>query len=140
VLTFVGVYAIFMPMYLMGIAGAPRRYAFHYNPTTGEGLQYLAGMVPVSRFISYAAFVTIAAQLVFFFNLAWSWWRGPVATANPWQATTLEWSERSTAEGTAQAPVVYRGPYDLSLPGAPRDFMLQDEPPVSTAEPRKPSP
>jgi cytochrome c oxidase subunit 1 len=127
VLTFVGVYA-----------GAPRRYAFHYNPATGDGLQYLAGMVPVTRFISYAAFVTIAAQFVFLFNLAWSWWRGPVAAANPWQATTLEWSEGSTAEALNQAPVVYRGPYELSVPDAPRDFMLQDEPPTSTSERRQP--
>ena len=139
VMTFVGVYAVFMPMYLMGIAGAPRRYAFHYNPATGAGLQYLAGMVPVTRFISYAAFVTIAAQFIFFFNLAWSYWRGPIAPANPWQATTLEWSEGSTTEGMKQAPVVYRGPYELSVPDAPRDFIMQDEPPASTSEPREPS-
>ncbi|HKQ06002.1 MAG TPA: cbb3-type cytochrome c oxidase subunit I [Blastocatellia bacterium] len=132
VLTFVGVYAAFMPMYLMGVSGAPRRYAFHYNPATGEGLQYLAGMVPLTRFVSFAAFVTIAAQFVFVFNLLWSWWRGPQAPANPWEATTLEWAGAATAEGeAARSPVVHRGPYEFSVPGAPRDFVMQDEPPFS---------
>jgi cytochrome c oxidase subunit I len=131
VLTFVGVYAIFMPMYLMGIAGAPRRYAFHYNPATGEGLQYLAGLVPVTRFISYVAFITIAAQFIFVFNMAWSWRRGPRATANPWQATTLEWTVASPPPDNfaVGVPVVHRGAYEFSLPAAPRDFLMQDEPP-----------
>ncbi|HKP13764.1 MAG TPA: cbb3-type cytochrome c oxidase subunit I [Blastocatellia bacterium] len=140
VLTFVGVYATFLPMYLMGIAGAPRRYAFHYNPATGEGLQYLAGMVPLTRFISYAAFVTIAAQFVFVFNLAWSRWRGPRATANPWEATTLEWADAPAADGTYHAPVVRRGPYEFSVPDAPRDFIMQDEPLPSPSARREQSP
>jgi cytochrome c oxidase subunit 1 len=135
-LTFIGVYAIFMPMYLMGIAGAPRRYAFHYNPATGEGLQYLVGMVPVTRFISYAAFVTIAAQLIFVFNLAWSWLRGPRATANPWESTTLEWAIASLPVDNiaGNAPVVHCGPYEFSVPDATRDFRMQNEPSASPSE------
>jgi cytochrome c oxidase subunit 1 len=138
VLTFVGVYAIFMPMYLMGLAGAPRRYAFHYNPATGEGLQYLAGLVPLTRFISYVAFVTIAAQFIFVFNLVWSWRRGPRAAANPWQATTLEWTVASPPPPDNFAgglPVVRRGAYEFSLPDAPRDFLMQDEPTAPPSEP-----
>jgi cytochrome c oxidase subunit 1 len=141
VLTFAGVYATFLPMYLAGIAGAPRRYAFHYNPATGEGLQYLAGLVPVTRFISYAAFITIAAQLVFLFNLAWSWRRGARAADNPWQATTLEWVTASPppAENfVGPAPVVHRGPYDFSVPEAAGDFIMQHEPPLAPSERRKP--
>ena len=128
--TFAGVYAIFLPMYLMGLAGAPRRYAFHYNPATREGLQYLAGTVPMARFISYAAFITIAAQFVFVANLMWSWRRGPRATENPWEATTLEWSTSSPPPANNFAgplPVVQKGPYELSVPGAGRDYLMQNE-------------
>jgi cytochrome c oxidase subunit I len=137
VLTFVGVYAVFMPMYLMGIAGAPRRYWFHYNPATGEGLQYLAGLVPVTRFVSYAAFITIAAQVIFIFNLAWSGRRGARAPINPWEATTLEWAEVPPSDAAARPPVVHRGPYEFSVPGAARDFVMQDEPPASLSERRE---
>jgi cytochrome c oxidase subunit I len=140
VVTFIGVYVVFMPMYLLGIAGAPRRYAFHYNPATGEGLQYLAGLVPVARLISYATFITIAAQFLFVFNLVWSWWRGARATANPWEATTLEWRIASPppADNFAEAaPLVHCGAYELSVPGAARDFRMQDEPPGADAERRE---
>ncbi len=86
-LTFVGVYSIFMPMHFLGIAGHPRRYA------DLTGVQYLAHLVPVQRFISIAAFITIGSQLLFLFNFLWSIWRGKKATEmNPWEATTLEWS------------------------------------------------
>src|SRR6185369_10644311 len=128
IVTFIGVYVVFMPMYLMGIAGAPRRYAFHYNPATGEGLQYLAGLVPLTRLVSYAAFITIAAQFLFVFNLVWSWRRGARAAANPWEATTLEWAVASPppADNFAEkAPLVCCGPYELSVPGAARDFRMQ---------------
>ena len=95
-------------------------------------LQYLAGLVPVTRFVSYAAFVTVAAQFIFVFNLLWSYWRGPQAAANPWEATTLEWAATTNAKGQAvRSPVVYRGAYEFGLPGAARDFVMQDEPPAS---------
>src|SRR5260370_540939 len=47
--TFVGVYAIFMPMHFLGLAGNPRRYA---DMTAGAFLQKLQ---PVSVFISLPA-------------------------------------------------------------------------------------
>ena len=57
----------------------------------GEGLQYLSNMTPLTRFVSYAAFVTIAGQLIFLVNLVWSVAKGRKASDNPWEATTLEW-------------------------------------------------
>src|SRR2546429_7077086 len=38
---------------------------------------------------------TGAAQLLFLCNVIWSRFRGPKATDNPWEATTLEWSTSS---------------------------------------------
>jgi cytochrome c oxidase subunit 1 len=132
-LTFIGVNAIFIPIHVMGIAGAPRRYAFHYNPETGEGLQYLAGIIPLSRFVTYAAIFTAFAQILFLINLVWSWVKGPKAPMNPWEATTLEWTIPSPPPHDnfgGREPIVYRGPYEYSVPGAPKDYIMQTEPAV----------
>lgn len=130
-LTFAGVNAIFIPMHIMGMAGQTRRYSFHWNPATGEGLHYLSNMTPLTRFVSFAAFVTIAAQLIFLVNLVWSWAKGPKASDNPWEATSLEWIIPSPPPHDNFAgiePEVYRGPYEYSVPGAPKDYMMQTEP------------
>jgi cytochrome c oxidase subunit 1 len=49
---------------------------------------------------------------------------------NPWEATTLEWSAPSPpGHGNfLTEPVVYRAPYEYSVPGAARDFTPQFEP------------
>jgi len=125
--TFVGVYSIFMPMHFLGIAGHPRRYA------DLTGVQYLGGLIPVQRFISIAAFITISAQLLFLFNFLWSLKRGKKAEVNPWHATTLEWTIPSPPPHDNFAgvdPVVYRGPYEFSTPGEPNDFTMQTEAPA----------
>ena len=129
-LTFAGVNAIFIPMHIMGMAGQTRRYSFHWNPNTGEGLHYLANMTPLTRFVSIAAFITIAAQMIFVVNLVWSWIKGRKASDNPWEATSLEWTIPSPPPHDNFAgiePEVHRGPYEYGVPGAPKDFMMQDE-------------
>src|SRR3989440_516876 len=84
--SFIGTYAIFMPMHYLGMAGMPRRY----SPLTE--VAYLHGLIPLQKFITYAAFVTIAGQLIFLVNLFWSMFKGTKASDNPWEATTLEWT------------------------------------------------
>ena len=130
-LTFAGVNAIFIPMHIMGMAGQTRRYSFHWNPTTSEGLHYLASMTPLTRFVSFAAFITIAAQLIFVVNLVWSWVKGRKASENPWEATSLEWTIPSPPPHDNFAgilPEVYRGPYEYGVPGASKDYLMQTEP------------
>jgi cytochrome c oxidase subunit 1 len=117
-------------MHIMGMAGQTRRYSFHWNPTTGEGLHYLSNMTPLTRFVSIAAFVTIAAQLLFLINLVWSWIKGKKATENPWEATTLEWIIPSPPPHDNFAgiePEVHRGPYEYSVPGASKDYLMQTD-------------
>jgi len=125
-LTFIGVNAIFIPFHVMGMQGAPRRYSTHGN------LEYLGGMAPLTKFISYAAFVTIGAQLIFLVNLIWSMTRGPKETEeNPWEATTLEWTVPSPPPHdnfAGHEPVVHRGPYEFSVPNAANDFCKQTDP------------
>ena len=48
-------------------------------------------------------------------------------------ATTLEWQTPETPPGHGnwgkELPVVYRWAYDYSVPGAPQDFIPQNQPP-----------
>ena len=124
--TFVGVYAIFMPMHFLGMVGHPRRY----SETTG--VDFLAPLEPVHLFITIAALVTAAAQLLFLFNLFWSMFKGKKASVNPWEATTLEWTVPSPPPHdnfAGRVPVVNHGPYEYGVPGAPQDYVMQDGPP-----------
>jgi cytochrome c oxidase subunit 1 len=125
--TFVGAYAIFFPMFLMGILGVPRRY-FDFNV-----LQYLPPQTSALNIaITVAALAVGAAQLIFLGNLIWSALWGKRAEANPWGATTLEWQTPTTppphGNWGAQTPTVYRWAYDYSVPGAERDFIPQNVP------------
>jgi len=123
--TFVGVYCIFVPMHTMGIAGMPRRYAQFTE------YEFLKSLHPLVVFVSIAAIFTVIVQLIFYFNLFWSIFKGKKADANPWGATTLEWITDSPPPHDNFAgvlPTVYRGPYEFAVPGAPNDFVMQTEP------------
>ena len=93
--TFLGTYAIFYPMHYLGFMGVPRRYyaigGTNFIPDSAHLL---------NAWISIAAFVVGAAQMVFLYNLVASYFRGRPAGGNPWHATTLEWQ---TAAHPAQA-------------------------------------
>jgi cytochrome c oxidase subunit I len=124
-LTFIGVYAIFVPFHVLGIAGHPRRYADTLS------FEFLRGLDPLHVVITVAALTTAAAQLIFLYNLCWSLLRGQQAGDNPWAATTLEWTVATPPPLNnfgASLPIVYRGPYEYSVPGAKRDFSMQTEP------------
>jgi len=123
--TFVGTYCIFMPMHYLGMAGHPRRYSQLTE------LQYLKGLIPLQTFMTYAAFITIAAQFIFVINLFWSMMKGPKASDNPWESTTLEWTTATPPPHDnfgGHTPVVNHGPYEYSVPGAPRDYIMQTDP------------
>jgi cytochrome c oxidase subunit 1 len=130
--TFLGAYAVFFPMHYLGLLGVPRRY-YELGPTA---------FIPPSAaslnvFITVAALIVGAAQLVFLFNLVWSLSRGRAAGGNPWGATTLEWQTPQTPPGHGnwgkELPVVYRWAYDYSVPGAERDFVPQNQPAAAPA-------
>jgi cytochrome c oxidase subunit 1 len=125
-ITFIGVYAIFIPMHIMGIVGMPRRYAQFTE------YEFLRTLDPLVKFVTIAAIITIAAQIVFFFNFFWSLFKGAKVTSdNPWEATTLEWTTATPPPHdnfAGVAPTVYRGAYEYSLPGAPNDFVMQTDP------------
>jgi cytochrome c oxidase subunit I len=127
-LTFIGVYAIFTPMHYLGLVGNPRRYSDFSN------IEYLAGVIPVHKFMTHAAYFTAAAQIIFIINLFWSIKKGAKAGDNPWNSTTLEWAIPSPPPFDNFAgvhPVVNHGPYEYAVPGAPRDFVMQTDPPAT---------
>ncbi|HEV2915995.1 MAG TPA: cbb3-type cytochrome c oxidase subunit I [Pyrinomonadaceae bacterium] len=124
-ITFTGVYCIFVPMHIMGIVGMPRRYAQFTE------YEFLKSLHPLVVFVTIAVIVTAITQLVFLFNFIWSMFKGEKAGDNPWEATSLEWAIPSPPPHDNFAgipPVVYRGPYEYSVPGAPDDFIMQTEP------------
>jgi len=126
-ITFIGVYCIFVPMHTMGIVGMPRRFAQFTE------YEYLKTLHPLVVFVSIAAIATVLAQIVFYFNLLWSIFKGKRAGENPWDATTLEWTTASPPPHdnfAGHLPVVYRGPYEFAVPGAANDFVMQTEPEV----------
>jgi cytochrome c oxidase subunit 1 len=126
-ITLIGTYAIFMPMHYLGMAGHLRRYSQLTE------LNYLHPLIGLQTFMTYAAFVTIGGQLIFLFNLFWSMKFGKEAGDNPWEATTLEWTTSTPPPHDnfgGRMPVVNNGPYEYSVPGEPRDFVMQTDPPV----------
>ena len=118
---------VFFPMFIQGLQGVNRRL---YD----GGLQY-ANAQPVlhwNEFMSYSAWALGLFQIFFIINFFWSIRRGQKVSANPWNATTLEWTAPSPPPhgNFEQPPAVYRGPYEYSVPGDPTDFTPQDQPPV----------
>ncbi len=128
-LTFLGVYCVFMPMHYLGLVGNVRRYSAFVD-------DYLAPLIPVHRFITIAALLTGAAQLIFLWNLIWSRFRGPVASENPWEATSLEWATTSPPPFDnfgGKHPVVNYGPNEFGVDGPNgTDFLMQTAAPKNS--------
>jgi cytochrome c oxidase subunit 1 len=129
-LTLAGTYAIFMPMHYLGLAGGTRRYSQYTE------VAYLTKLQPLHMFMTYAAIITIAAQFILVVNLFWSMFKGPKASDNPWEATTLEWTTATPPPHDnfgGVTPVVNHGPYEYGVPGAAKDYVMQTDPVSVTA-------
>jgi cytochrome c oxidase subunit 1 len=130
VFTFLGIYATFFPMHFLGTMGNSRRlYSESFYP-------FLAKAPPIDVFISISAFVLGVAQILFIVNVFYSLVRGPKAERNPWHANTLEWQADSPpphGNWGPEEPVVYRWPYDYSVPGMEEDYLPQTVPTAPVA-------
>jgi cytochrome c oxidase subunit 1 len=119
--TMIGAYAIFWPMHYLGMAGVPRRY---YSFDTFESFSHFGGM---NMFITIAAIIVFALQIVFIINFFYSIWYGKkMTTKNPWGATTLEWTTPIKAghgNWPGKIPTVQRWAYDYGKDG--NDFTPQ---------------
>ena len=124
-LTFVGVYCIFMPMHFLGLEGNVRRYS-QFDQVNFLNTPHIMNL---HAFISIAAFITAGAQLIFLANLFCSLFWGPKASDNPWEATSLEWTVPSPPPFDnfgGKHPVVHHGAYEFGVPGAAKDYIMQD--------------
>ena len=111
-MTFAGVYCIFMPMHWLGLLTQS-----NLLPEAQRAAVASAG-ASIRTLVTVATIWTVAAQTLFLVNFFGSLLRQRTGEENnPWGATTLEWTIPSPApEGNfgAEAPVVYRGAYELS--------------------------
>jgi len=122
--SFVFMNVIFMPMFIMGLAGVSRRL---YDG--GASYAHAQGVLQWNVVSSWGAWSLALFQLPFIFNFFWSIWRGRKVDDNPWHATTIEWAAPSPPPhgNFASQPQAHRGPYDYSVPGAARDYSPQWE-------------
>ncbi len=120
----------FLPMHNLGLAGMMRRIA--------DPLQY-DFLVPhqwLNVLATGGTFLLLGAQIPLVVNVAWSLIAGKPAPRNPWEANTLEWTAPSPpphGNWGAVLPVVYRGPYEYSVPELREDWLPQDRPLVARA-------
>ncbi|MCX6023697.1 MAG: cytochrome c oxidase subunit I [Chloroflexi bacterium] len=79
----IGFNMVFFPMHFMGLDGMPRRI-YTYSPEMGWG--------PWNALATIGVFVLAAGILLFVFNVIWSLNYGEVASNDPWDGATLEWT------------------------------------------------
>jgi cytochrome c oxidase subunit I len=103
---FVGFFLTFLPQFIVGYAGMPRRYN-HYPPE----FQVWNVMSSAGASILGVGYILPLCYLTL------SLWYGKPAGPNPWRATGLEWQTPSPppTENFEKTPVVVRGPYEYHV-------------------------
>jgi cytochrome c oxidase subunit 1 len=106
IIIFVGFFLTFLPHYVMGYAGMPRRYyrypaefqVWHVLSTAGASILAVGYVLPLCYLLR-------------------SLWTGAPAGPNPWGATGLEWQTPSPPppENFDVTPTVVREPYQYHL-------------------------
>ena len=117
-LMFVGFNFTFIPQFIMGFLGMPRRYAYYYF---------------APEFQVYHIMSTLGASILgvgFFlpaFYLIYSLKKGPLAPASPWGAHGLEWSIPSppTTFNFDKTPIITDDVYDYSGDEGDEDTPLE---------------
>ncbi|MBU1171195.1 MAG: cbb3-type cytochrome c oxidase subunit I [Proteobacteria bacterium] len=106
ILTTIGFVFHYVPMFILGLQGMPRRY-YDYLPIYHTG-NFLAG---------WGAFIMVGGIALMFVNLLMSFRQNIRATDNPWGGTTLEWAIPSP-------PPVHNFPEKPHIDDLPYDFRL----------------
>jgi cytochrome c oxidase subunit I len=102
---FIGFNLTFFPQFILGYEGMPRRY--HTYPPEFQVLNVMS---------TAGASILAVGYILPLVYLLWSLRYGPVASANPWGATGLEWQTSSPppTENFKQTPVVTEEPYSYT--------------------------
>ncbi len=98
--TMVSFHALFLPLFVLGMAGQHRRIYDYTNFPELAG----SGMQDVRIFATLSLLSLLAFQAVFLFNFFYSMFKGEKAPNNPWNANTLpetgtEWVSSAVPAG-----------------------------------------
>lgn len=106
VLVFLGFTATFIPQFIVGFMGMPRRYHYYYFAPEFQVYHILSSM---GAGLLGLAFFTPATYLI------WSLFKGEKASANPWGAHGLEWETTSPPDSHNfhHIPIVTDEVYDF---------------------------
>lgn len=106
-LIFVGFNMTFLPQFIMGSQGMPRRY-----------FNYIDQFQPFHQFSTIGAYVMGIGFLIMAAYLLHSLLRGEKAPSNPWNSRALEWQTSSPPDlhNFKHTPVIINGPYDYHKP------------------------
>lgn len=104
---FIGFNMTFLPQFVMGSQGMPRRY-----------FNYIDQFQGFHQFSTYGSYIIGVAFVMMFFYLLHSLMKGEKAAANPWGSRALEWQVTSPAplHNFDHTPVIIHGPYDYHQP------------------------
>jgi cytochrome c oxidase subunit 1 len=104
---FVGFNMTFLPQFIMGSQGMPRRY-----------FNYIDQFQPFHQFSTIGAYVMGVGFLIMAGYLLHSLLRGDKAPSNPWNSRALEWQTSSPPDlhNFTYTPVIINGPYDYHKP------------------------
>jgi cytochrome c oxidase subunit 1 len=106
IIIFVGFFLTFLPQFIVGYAGMPRRY--HRYPPEFQVWNVMS---------SAGASILAVGYFIPLCYLLWSLKYGALAGSNPWRATGLEWQTPSPPprDNFEETPTVVRGPYEYHL-------------------------
>ena len=106
ILVFIGFTATFVPQFIVGFLGMPRRYHYYYFAPEFQIYHILSTL---GASILAVAFFTPATYLI------WSLFKGEKASANPWGAHGLEWETSSPPDSHNfhSVPIVTDEVYDF---------------------------
>jgi cytochrome c oxidase subunit I len=113
VILFFGFNLTFLPQFIMGSQGMPRRY-----------YSYIEQFQTMHVFSTYGSWVLLLGFLIVGAYLLHSMFKGAKATSNPWNARSLDWMTSSPPDqhNFPYSPVVIHGPYDYHKPES--EFLL----------------
>jgi cytochrome c oxidase subunit 1 len=106
VFVFVGFNTVFIPQFIMGSRGMPRRY-----------YDYLPQYEIFHRISTVGSWILGTGLLITGYTLLEALWRGKKAPRNPWGSAGYEWMTDSPPclANFHETPVFTRGPYDYHL-------------------------
>ncbi|MFQ5788503.1 MAG: cbb3-type cytochrome c oxidase subunit I, partial [Thermodesulfobacteriota bacterium] len=122
--TFLGFNIFAFPLFFLGLAGHPRRYAAITH------IEFLKDYQWIHLLSTGGTILLLVVQILFIINFFASMFAGRKAGDNPWRASTLEWLVGSPPphhNWGNMIPVVVNGPYDYSPEGEKEDFKPQGE-------------